>query len=170
MRGGDSGEVVRQQFAVEIIHLISTDCPVALCSDAGVCLMNVLRRRFRQKTSYIRVFYIRSPLRLGSVLSSSCLFMFGSQVEEQRYLLPAHSHFITVSHCITAVELLQCCLLIADSAHCCSSRGLVWNAIICSPQLLSFSSDFRLVGCCFQGVLSVNIQCLFSKDAVLLKV
>lgn len=102
-------------------------------------------------------FYNRSPLRLGSVLSSSCLFMFGSQVEEQRYLLPAHSHFITVSHCITAVDLLQCCLLIADSAHCCSSRSLVWNAIICSPQLLSFSSDLRLVGCYFQGVLSVNM-------------
>lgn len=70
--------------------------------------MNVLRRRFRQKTSYIRVFYIRSPLRLGSVLSSSCLFMFGSQVEEQRYLLPAQSlyHSQPLHYCCGAAAVL----------------------------------------------------------------
>lgn len=101
-------------------------------------LMNVLRRCFRQKrgivTSYIRVLEsISSQTWFSFILIMSLQPMFGSQVEEQRYLLPAQSHFITVSHCITAVELLQCCPLIADSAHCCSSRGLVWNPIICSP-------------------------------------
>lgn len=39
--------------------------------------------------------------------------------------------YITVSHCIT-LELLHCCLLIADLAGCCWSRGLVWNTIIYS--------------------------------------
>lgn len=51
-------------------------------------------------------------------LSSSLGSVLRNQLEQQRCPFPAHSHYITVSRCIT-VELLQCCLLIADSAGCC---------------------------------------------------
>lgn len=65
--------------------------------------------------------------------------VFRNQLEHQRCLFPAHSHYITVTLCIT-VELLQCCLLIADSAGCCWSRGLVWNTIICPPAAFIYST------------------------------
>lgn len=106
------------------------DCHVAACMTDGlsdreeVLLLHTVR------------VYNPFPLGLGCVLSSSRVsssraVRAGISWSSKRCLIPAHSRSITVTGCVTAV-LLQCCLLIADSAGCWWSRGLVWNAITCA--------------------------------------
>lgn len=123
--------------------------------------MDGLSGSWRQKRRIVTSgFSNHFPLGLGCVLSSSCL---SDQQSAGAAKVPVSSTQ-SLHHSHSELYSRAAAVLPADR-WLGWSRGLVWNTIIMSPRLLSFSLRLRFVECHLQA--EGNTDYTFSKQAVI---